>query len=140
MTFKVLPFKNKLPKFKEDTIIEESLSGGNDGGDGGMTDLIARVQRLEDITNDLRVDVADIKARLPSLAKQEDLVALKTEFHTILPTLATKEDVANASNKTNRWLIGIVLALVVNIALPYFHKLLSYTDAGVNHSSASQMK
>lgn len=63
---------------------------GNGGGNG--VDLERRVQNLEDNVNQLRVDTAEIKTAQKLAAQQTDLVALRTEFHIIFPTLAKKEE------------------------------------------------
>jgi hypothetical protein len=86
-------------------------TGGSDGGGGPMQELTQRVQRLEDTMTEIRIDTATIKASLPLQAKQDDLTSLKTEFHTSLPHLATKNEVTKARN----WVI-IVFVIVTGLS------------------------
>lgn len=50
-----------------------------------------RVEKLEHSVTELRVDVAHIKGTLPSLAKQEDIAAIKAQ----LGNFATHSDIKN---------------------------------------------
>lgn len=100
----VVPFNNTIK-------IEEKLPAHTDStsGGGGNMNLEQRVYNLENSVNHLRIDTTEIKTSLPLYARQEDLIKLKTQFETVLPHLATKDEVTKSRNVIIIWLIAIIL-------------------------------
>jgi hypothetical protein len=94
----ILPLRNK-----------PGSASGNDGG-GGMN-LEQRVERLEEKVDGLRMDVAEIKATLPFLATKAEIMELKAEL---------KSEVQKSANITNRWGIGIVIAIISLVVAVFF--------------------
>lgn len=68
-----------------------------------------RVSSLEHHVTNLRIDTAEIKAILPTLAKQEDVVAIKAQ----LPYFATHADIT----RLLMWQMSVGLASLISIAI-----------------------
>jgi hypothetical protein len=121
----VLPFKGEDalgPGLNADDIPIETdytQKEGNGGGGDGMDKILRRIENLESNVTELRVGVAKIEASIPVLAKQEDLIKLKTELETLKPHLVTKTWIANAFIKG---FIGLVFAQIfIPIIQDYIH-------------------
>lgn len=120
---------------------EKIKDNGGNGGDG-MDQILRRIEKLEDNVNILRVGTATVEATLPALAKQEDLIKLNTRFETVLPYIATKEEVSKARNWIILTLFGLFMSgQALNYFFPSFHagensQMRSIVNASSQHKPA----
>jgi hypothetical protein len=137
----VLPFKGEDalgPGLNADDIPIETdythqKNSNNGGGGDGMDYVLRRIEKLEDKTDkvkdgigDLKVMVSRIESTLPHVAKQEDLVNLKTKVNTLEPHLATKTWIANR----------LILLFFGLVAQMIFTPLIQHYLQGYNSSPA----
>ena len=89
----------------------------------------ARVKTLEDNVMQIRVDLADIKARIPYLSTKSNLEEVRSDtisIKTQIPFLATEAKLHDLKGSPIQWMVGTILAsaaLAATVAFGLAHLL-----------------